>query len=390
MARNLSNTPDPIGDRAQSALDLVHRLLIRPAGDQPPLAGLLEELAGAFAADIAGLALLAGGTIAVWPGGDSSAVCAWLDDPEQLACWRQSPAAVALQRPGGGSCLVALLTALDGSPRIVWVECKRRDTWSDAEAAALPLVGPALLGWLDAPAQPRWAEQLDRAARQQRLETAADVARRLAHDFGNALTGILGFTELALSQQLPANTPLSSYLAEVHRAAQNGALFTHQLRLFSRRQSATSHGCTLGPIFAEQEARLFAARDAGVNAVFNLPADLPPAALDPEQLHQVLSALLDNAREALPGPGSISVTARLIDVNDNDTRDLYGAVRPGPHIEITIADTGVGLSPEAQKYLFADPFFTTKPRRHGFGLAVTYGILAAHHGGLRLHPGAER
>src|SRR5262249_10231537 len=61
-----------------------------------------------------------------------------------------------------------------------------------------------------------------------------------------------------------------------------------------------------------------------------------------------------------------------------------------PHIEITIADTGVGLSPEAQKYLFADPFFTTKPRRHGFGLAVTYGILAAHHGGLRLHPRAER
>jgi CheY-like chemotaxis protein len=121
-----------------------------------------------------------------------------------------------------------------------------------------------------------------------------------------------------------------------------------------------------------------------------VPGDLPAVALDPEHLHQVLTALLDNARESLMGPGSISVSARVVDLGPAECQDLFGAARPGPHVEIVIADTGTGLSPEVQRRLFADPFFTTKPRRRGFGLAMAYGILHAHRGGLRLHPGEER
>src|SRR2546421_83864 len=143
-------------------------------------------------------------------------------------------------------------------------------------AAALALAGQALSRWLGSEARPRWADQLALAARQERLETAADVTRRLSHDFGNVLTGILGFTELALAQQVPANTPLHSYLQEVYRAAQTGAQFTHQLRLFSRRQSTSSRSTPLSAILAEQEARLFAARDQGVHLRLNVPADLPP------------------------------------------------------------------------------------------------------------------
>jgi CheY-like chemotaxis protein len=104
----------------------------------------------------------------------------------------------------------------------------------------------------------------------------------------------------------------------------------------------------------------------------------------------VLTALLDNAQEALLGGGSVSVSARAVDLDEAACRELYGAAQPGPHVEIVIADTGTGLSPEAQRRLFAEPFFTTKPRRRGFGLAVTYGILSAHRGGLRLYPGEER
>src|SRR5437868_1053231 len=82
------------------------------------------------------------------------------------------------------------------------------------------LAGQALGRRLATAEQPRWAEHLERDARQQRLEDAATVVRRLAHDFGNVLTGILGFSELALAQQVPANTPLHGYLNEVYRAAQ--------------------------------------------------------------------------------------------------------------------------------------------------------------------------
>jgi signal transduction histidine kinase/ActR/RegA family two-component response regulator len=278
----------------------------------------------------------------------------------------------------------------DGTPWVLWLEDRGRAAWNDGEAGALVLAGHALARYLRAwEGRSRWAEQMDRATRQQRLETAAAVTRRLAHDFGNVLTGILGFTELALAQQVPANTPLHSYISEVYRAAQSGAQLTHQLRMFSRRQSSSSRSCQLAPVLQEQEARVLSARQAGIQLQLNVPADLPGVALDSEHLGHVLGALLDNAREALPGPGAISVSARPVELGEADFQDLFGSARPGPHVEITIADTGIGLSPEVQKRLFSEPFFTTKPRRRGFGLAISYGILHAHRGGIRLHPGEE-
>ena len=139
----------------------------------------------------------------------------------------------------------------------------------------------------------------------------------------------------------------------------------------------------------EAPSPLFSAKESGVNLRLNVPTDLPAVALDSEHLGHVLSALLDNAREALVGPGSISVSARQVDLSEADCQDLFGSARAGAHVEITIADTGIGLTPDVQKRLFSEPFFTTKPRRRGVGLAISYGILHAHRGGVRLHPGEE-
>jgi CheY-like chemotaxis protein len=122
----------------------------------------------------------------------------------------------------------------------------------------------------------------------------------------------------------------------------------------------------------------------------HIPPDLPAVGIDSESLHQVFGALLDNARESLGTGGSIGLSARTVDLDANDCGKLYGAVRPGPHVEIVIADTGSGLSAEAQRRVLVEPFFSTRPRHKGFGLAVTYGILAAHRAGLRIHPGEER
>ncbi|MFO0841891.1 MAG: response regulator [Gemmataceae bacterium] len=377
---------------SQAALEFLHRLLCQPAADQAELPGLLAGLAGAFGAPAAGVAALPEGqALARHP--DTPAVeevtWPWQDDPSLLCRFRQAPGAVALER-AGCPMLVTTFTGPDGAGWVVWLEGAGRGSFDDGEAASLGLVGLALTRWLASDARPRWADRLELAARQQRLETAATVTRRLAHDFGNVLTGILGFTELALAQQVPANTPLHTYLNEVYRAAQTGAQFTHQLRLISRRQSASSRGSQLAAVFAEQEARLFAAQPDGLNLRLTLPADLPPVALDDEHLHQVLTALLDNARESLMGPGTISVSARVVQLGGADCQEIYGATRPGPHVEVVIADTGAGLSPEVQRRLLAEPFFTTKPRRRGFGLAVTHGVLHAHKGGFRLHPGEER
>ncbi len=391
MLATLAETPmTQHADRTRFALDFVHRLLVAPATGCVGLPDLLADLAAAFQAPSAGLANSPDGQECIrFPSSpDESDSLPWQDDPSLLGQTAPVPGAMVMER-SKGSLLATSLDVSDGVRWILWLEDPARSSWSEGEAGALVLAGHTIARRMAGGSHPRWAEQLDRAVRQQSLETAAAVTRRLAHDFGNVLTGILGFTELALAQQIPANTSLQIYLQEVHRAAQAGAQLTNQLRLFSRRQSSTSRCCPLTVVLAEQEARLFSAREAGVNLRLNVPTDLPLIALDGEQLTCVLSALLDNAREALLGPGSISVSARETELTVHDCRDLYGSLRPGAHVEITIADTGVGLSPEVQRRLFTDPFFTTKPRRRGIGLSITYGILHAHRGGFRLYPGAE-
>jgi signal transduction histidine kinase/CheY-like chemotaxis protein len=375
------NPPDP----SRMALDYLHGLLQRPAREQPDLERLLAELAQAFGVPAAGLVGLPEGAPLLRHPGPVPGPWPWQEDPELLNRVGRSPSALTVLRPGGGSLLIAPVVWTDGSAWLLWLE-DNRSTWDDRECAALLLAAGVLAQQARAVAPPPWAQTLDRAARQQRLETTASVTRRLAHDFGNVLTGILGFTELALAQQVPANTPLHSYLNEVYRAAQGGAHFTQQLRLFSRRQSSSSRSTALLPVLLEEAGRVRGTLSTGQHLQVSVPDDLPPIALDADVLRQIAGALLDNAREALVGPGSITLSARLAELSRGDANELYGSVRPGPHVEVCLADTGTGLSPEAERRLFAEPFFTTKPRRRGFGLAVAYGLLHAHQGGIRLYP----
>ncbi|MFO0926331.1 MAG: response regulator [Gemmataceae bacterium] len=376
-----------------------YQLLRRPTGDGADLVGLMGELAAAFEVDAAGLTLLGATAPLVCHPVDRSPPVAgwpWQADPTVLSPTRQVPGATVLDHDGRR---LVVTTFADGEASpvpgsagglwVLWLDDAPNRAWTDDRLAALALAGDALGRWVRSDRGAHWVNQLERWKRQQGLEAAALVTRRLAHDFGNLLTGILGFVELALAQQLPTNTPLHSYLDEVYRSAQNGAAFTQHLRLFSRRQASSSRFCRLTDVLAEQRERLLAARPSGLTVRLDLPADLPLLAIDAEPLRLVLAALLDNASEAVAGPGTVSVSARPIDLSAADCLDLYGSAQPGPHVEVVIADTGSGLTSEAQRVLFQQPFFSSKPRHRGFGLAISYGVLHAHRGGLRLYPGEE-
>jgi signal transduction histidine kinase/ActR/RegA family two-component response regulator len=379
--------PSLSSDCSHKAVAFVHRLLTLPAAEQPGLTSLLAELTAVFGAIGAGLAnLTEGKTFARHPHAAETRG-PWNDDPALLARLRENTTAVTAPRPTGGSFLLAATALATPTPWLLWVEDSKRNAWTDAEAAALALVAQVLGRPVDGNGpSPRWAVQLDRVGRQQRLEIAAVVARRLAHDFGNVLTSILGFTELALTQPVPANSPLQSYLTEVHRGAQSGAGLTHRLRLFSRRQATITRSCNLAAVLAEEEARL-RTDPSGIGLQLAVPDPLPALAIDGDHLRQVLSALVENAREA--GATSVRIAARAVELTGDDCLDLFGCLRPGAHVEITLADNGAGLSAEVQRGLFAEPFFSTRMRQRGFGLSVAYGILAAHHGGLNLEPGTN-
>ncbi len=379
-----SHRPGP--DASRSALDFVHGLLCQAPTQTVSLEGLLARLAASFAASAAGLAPLSPGKVLIrWPAGDERVP--WAEDELLARRVQQSPTALSIPRQTAGSLLLTAIRPHAHCGWMLWLEADgERRAWTDAEAAALTLAGQAIGRILEEPASiARWAEQLDQAERQKDLETAARVASRLAHDFGNVLTGVIGFCDLSLALKAPVESQLSRYLRELQRCAQNGAELTHLLRLFCRRQVGGVQPCETKAVIAEEAARQASA--GGLFAVHTTFGDgLPRVAIDAGQLSQILAVLLENARDAMQGAGAASVSSRVVELSADDCLNLYGDARPGAHVEIAVADSGPGLSADVAKRVFAELFFTNKPRRRGFGLAVAYGVLHAHRGGFRLRP----
>src|SRR5207253_5621549 len=137
----------------------------------------------------------------------------------------------------------------------------------------------------------------------ERMREAASVASRLSHDFGNLLTPILGFSELALSQ-VAAGTLAHRYLTEVWEVARGGADWLKKLNFFCRRTVPEFTPAGLPGALAEEEARLGRGGPPPWHA--EIPADLPALACDGESLRQVLRQVLENAREAATDAGPIT------------------------------------------------------------------------------------
>lgn len=378
----------PQNDRSRSALECALGCLSAARASSLSLGALLADLGRAFAAPGAGLAELPGGTMVARsaPGNDTAPALPWRECPGLIQEVALAPSALGVRHAGGHW----LLTAIDGEGRanwLLWLEAPAAREWPRGEAAALALTGQALARHLRRPeGAPHWASQLLRRRRQYRFDEAATVARRIAHDYGNVLTGILGFSELSLAQVHPGS-PLASYLNEIHRSAQAGERLTSTLRLFTRRHWPRNLPARLAAVAADEAQRL-RGRFPGARLDVALPPDLPPVAIDAEPLRHVLAQLLDNAAEAVASGGSIRLSARPVPLTADHCLDLLGAAEPGPHVEVAVEDTGCGLSADARQRLLAEPFFTTKARQRGYGLGLVYGILASHRGGLVVEPAA--
>jgi signal transduction histidine kinase len=368
-------------DTTRSVLDFIHGLLRAspPAQDVP---ALLRALAQAFGATSAGMAALA-------DHGSADQQFPWRGQPDLLRRIRQAPTAVPLVAPGAGWLVASIQPAAGGW--LLWLEANEGRAWSASEAAALSLAGEALARLGAAPTPPSGAlgHAAEQAQLQEHLEQAAQLTGKLAHDFGNVLTGILGFTELSLTHLPPDSLP-HRYVNEAWQAAQAGARWVEKLRLFSRRQSRPSALGSMAAAVASEEARARPDWGADVALHVALAPDLPDVALDLDSLKYVLARLLDNAREAITGQGVVTLSARVTELSAADCQELLGSARPGPSVELTVTDTGPGLSDETRRRLFREPFFSTKVRHRGLGLATVYGILRAHGGGLRFGPHPER
>jgi signal transduction histidine kinase len=375
-------------DRTREALDFIHGLMRAPKSDWA-MPELLERMAQAFGARCAGIAA-PGSVLAVSDGRpDNSRGFPWENDPELQARLRTSATAISI--PGDdASWLVAGIWPQETDGRLLWLTADADREWSEGERAALPLLGLGLVRLAGGQAERvRWTRTLERAQLQRHVEQAAQVTGRLAHDFGNVLTGIMGFAELSLAH-LPAESLPRRYVREVIQSAEHGAAWLRKLQLFSRRGRREFQPAHLAPVVGEEEARLREAWAGRVSFLLALPEGLPRVAVDAESLRQMLAQLLDNAGEAISGRGVVTLSAHPRLLDDSDCLDLVGNCGPGSVLEITVTDTGCGMSPQTQRRLFTELFFSTKPRHRGLGLAVVYGFLQRFRGGLRLGPGPEQ
>jgi signal transduction histidine kinase len=361
--------------RSRLVLDWLHGLLTA-APPAAPTGTLLTALAQAFGTTAAGLT----------PPTDSSADGTPWVEPSLLTAQLRTGGAQEAIGPSGASFLLSPLPGSERAPRILWLEEPPGRVWNDDEKGALVLAGLVLGRLLPALATgPERLAPLDQERLQERLHDAAIMAGRVAHAFDNVLTGILGFAELMLGQS--SDPTLEQYVGEVLQAAQIGVQLTQQLHLFHRCGTAGGGPTRLATVLADAEHRLRSTLASGIDLVVTVPNDLPAVAVDDEPLRHVLDHLLENARESLNGPGSIHLTAQRSELDAATCATLYGRPQPGPCVEVTIADTGCGLSAEARQRLIREPFFTTKPRHRGLGLAVVHRILSAHHGGFQLEAG---
>jgi two-component system sensor kinase FixL len=203
----------------------------------------------------------------------------------------------------------------------------------------------------------------DRVLQSERLAAVGNTVAHIAHEIKNPLLIIGGFARQLL--RVPefddaARHKLSTIASEVMHLEEMVAA----MRDFVRRPPAQKRQGEIGAAITEA-LDLFkdSFKEHNIQVRQVLEAQLPPIAFDPKQVHQVLINLFKNAQEAMPGGGEITIASRV----------------RGPHVEVSITDTGAGMPPEVISSIF-QPYFTTKEMATGLGLAICQNIMQEHGG----------
>ena len=217
----------------------------------------------------------------------------------------------------------------------------------------------------------------------QKLETVGQLAGGVAHDFNNLLSVITNATSFAISA-LPKGHDVQEDLRDVKSATKRATDLTRQLLIFSRRDLYKPQPINLNEVIRQALKLLTRALGERVVVQANLDESIGTIEADPGQLEQVLMNLAINARDAMPGGGTVTIETAQVTIDDGSISQ-YIDLSPGPHIRMTVSDTGTGMNPAVAQKAF-DPFFTTKPKGSGtgLGLATVYGIVKGAHGHINV------
>ena len=216
----------------------------------------------------------------------------------------------------------------------------------------------------------------------QKVEAIGTLAGGIAHDFNNILQPIIGYTEMALNELSPSSL-LRDGLEQVLNASLRAKDLVGQILAVSRSsQEQQRIPIDISSIVKEALKLLRSSLPSSIEMRQNIQRGVTLA--DPTQIHQVLMNLCTNAAHAMDDKGILDVRLSPVDLSESDLAGSSAIdLKPGPHLKLSVSDTGAGMDVSTMERIF-DPYFTTKEigKGSGLGLAVVSGIVKRHQGAV--------
>jgi len=218
----------------------------------------------------------------------------------------------------------------------------------------------------------------------QKMESVGQLAGGVAHDYNNALSVIIGFTELAMGQIDPSGA-LYADLTEILSAAKRSASITRQLLAFARKQVIAPVVLDLNNTIEGMLKMLRHLIGENIDLTWLPIREVWMLKIDPSQVDQILANLCINARDAIADVGKITIETDNVTL-DKSYCESHAGFTPGQFVLLAVSDDGCGMDKEMVKKVF-EPFFTTKEQGKGtgLGLATVYGIVKQNDGFINVY-----
>lgn len=228
----------------------------------------------------------------------------------------------------------------------------------------------------------REREQDEKLRHAQKMEAIGQLTSGIAHDFNNICTAFFGHCDI-LSNQINEGDPLRKHVNDLRVAAKRAASLTKQLLTFSRKQVIQPTNLDLNTVIKSTGEFIRSVISEDISIITNLASDLPQIKADRSQIEQIIMNLAVNARDAMPNGGRIVIETSL--AHSDDKQKQQRAKHQVSFVQLSVADTGTGMSAETQQRAF-EPYFTTKEegKGTGLGLATVYGCVKQSGGSISL------
>lgn len=220
-----------------------------------------------------------------------------------------------------------------------------------------------------------------------KFEAIANLAGGIAHQFNNALSVIIGNTELVKLDHRDS-PQLRNYLDPINQSASQMSQLTNQLLAYAKGGKYKPRILNLGDFVRTTLSTIQHTYCSDLIIKTEFEESSARVEIDITQMQMVISAIISNAAEATDSKGIIRISCRQVSVREA-RNDRYGGLLPGEYIILEVSDNGVGMDEEALQRIF-EPFFTTKFQGRGLGMAAVYGIVKNHRGHITVTSKLEK